>query len=245
MSTTAPDASRSTRPYPVGSSRFAVSRVTWLPSSACPSASSCRVSAVSNGASPIVTSTVPVSSVGSAARPHSAARPVPATSSWSATTAAGIELCHVSRDSVPIVPYDDHQVLRLHAASGHQRVREQCPAADAMQHLGRRGPHPGAAPGRQHDDGGGAVRRHGRSLSRSSQSGTASPLRIGSRVRCSLPCLASIQDLKLQRLAGCRVTPQGTAWSDPSPAHPCVAQVCHRATVLRPALPTYGTVGYG
>ena len=48
--------------------------------------------ALDEGTSPLVTSTVPTRSAGSAARPHSTARPVPFTSSWSATTSAGSTL---------------------------------------------------------------------------------------------------------------------------------------------------------
>ena len=48
---------------------------------------------MSSGTSPLVTSTVPLSPAGRASRPHSTARPVPLTSSWSAKTrSASIEV---------------------------------------------------------------------------------------------------------------------------------------------------------
>ena len=132
---------------------------------------------------------------------------MPGRSSWSTTTTPVREVggqlwrCGPRRRAVA----DDHgQVLRLETRGGGQHVTDQAAAADGCKTLAVadfiRVPPPAA---------------------RTMTAAGRDPLTIalpvlsvvlGTRLS-SLPRLASIQDLKLQRLAGCRVTPQGiVAW---------------------------------
>ncbi len=122
------------------------------------------MSPVSSGTSPLVTSTVPLRSAGRASRPHSTARPVPLTSSWSAKTRSGsIEAAHRD-DPVAVVAHDHTDVLGPGGARRPDGVADQGDPADRVQDLGSRGLHPGALAGSEDDDGGRAGGAHARGL---------------------------------------------------------------------------------
>lgn len=84
ISVTAPEPSRTIRPYPVESGTSALSTVTALPSAAWVSARARRVSPDSSGVSPQTTTTVPSGVRPSSSRAIRTACPVPFCSSWTA-----------------------------------------------------------------------------------------------------------------------------------------------------------------
>ena len=80
---------------------------------------------------------------------------------------AGVDLGDVGGDPLPFVPDDDGEVLGGDLAGGGHGVPEEAPAADVVEDLGGRRPHPGALAGGEDDHGSRGGCSHARALQES------------------------------------------------------------------------------
>ena len=138
---------------PSGRRTRAVSSVVAALASWCVASSSCSVAAVSSGASPGTTTTVPSTSL-RVSRATRTACPVPSCVSW--TTALALP-GQAGGDLVPAVADDDQQVLRVERLRGGEDVAEHRAAGERVQDLGGGAAHPGALARGQDDHGCGSV----------------------------------------------------------------------------------------
>ena len=128
------------------------------------------MSASSSGTSPEVTTTMPAKSSGSADRPQPTAWPVP---SCCSCTAMSIVRPRASASSATAGamrsrswPSTTTRCCGRHLGDRVQRVRQHAAAGQRVQHLRGVRPHPGAGPGRQHQDRGIAMHGHSPVLAR-------------------------------------------------------------------------------
>ena len=130
--------------------------------------------------------------------------------------APGATSARWARHRLPAGADDDQRAVRPERGAGGQHVADQRAAADRVQHLGGRRPHPGALARGEHDDRGRAGVRHWRaprcrrlaalvpSLGRGPTRAPAAPAgRVGQRTW--LGDSDSNRDCTVQRPAGCRL----------------------------------------